>query len=204
MHHAHQHAHHLAHRITFTDDEPIETPLGSKRRVEGARLHDAVGAHERLAHHEDLIRPGQFGEFLEAGHEARVVVAAAGGVDEDDVEVVVFGVRDGVAGDVGGVFAVALFVEFDAAEVFAVGEVFEVAGVDAELFDGAGAEGVAGRDQEGEVVLEEEEGEFGEGGGFADAVDADDGDGVGALLGCGYVGDGGEKGEGRCRGEEFG
>ena len=55
--------------------------------------------------------------------------------------------------------------------------------MDAELFDGAGAEGVAGGDEEGEVVLEEEEGEFGEVGGFADAVDADDGDDVGAGFG---------------------
>lgn len=31
----------------------------------------------------------------------------------------------------------------------------------AELLDGAGAEGVAGGDEEFEVVLEEEEGEFG-------------------------------------------
>ena len=55
--------------------------------------------------------------------------------------------------------------------------------MDAELFDGAGAEGVAGGDEEGEVVLEEEEGEFGEVSGFADAVDTDDGDNVGAGFG---------------------
>ena len=55
--------------------------------------------------------------------------------------------------------------------------------MDAELFDGAGAEGVAGGDEKGEVVLEEEEGEFGEVGGFADAVDANDGDYVGAGFG---------------------
>lgn len=88
-------------------------------------------------------------------------MAATGGIDEDDVEAVIAGVSDGVAGDVGGVFAVTLFVQFDFGETVAGGEVGEVAGVDAELFDGAGAEGVAGGDEEGEVVLEEEEGEFG-------------------------------------------
>lgn len=61
----------------------------------------------------------------------------------------------------------------------------------AELLDGAGAEGIAGGDEEGEVVLEEEEGEFRKGGGFAYAVDADDGDDVGSPL-CG----GGEGGRG--------
>ena len=55
--------------------------------------------------------------------------------------------------------------------------------MDAELFDGAGAEGITGGDEEGEVVLEEEECKFGEVGGFADAVDADDGDDVGAGFG---------------------
>ena len=55
--------------------------------------------------------------------------------------------------------------------------------MDSELFYGAASEGVAGGDEDAEVVLEEEEGEFGEGGGFADAVDADDGDGVGTPVG---------------------
>ncbi|KAI4243159.1 MAG: hypothetical protein L6R42_010830, partial [Xanthoria sp. 1 TBL-2021] len=91
MHHTHQHAHHLAHRITFTDYKPIETSLGSKCRVECSGLHHAIGAHERLTHHEDFIRARQLREFLERGHEAGVVVAATGGVDKDDVESVLLG-----------------------------------------------------------------------------------------------------------------
>lgn len=63
------------------------------------------------------------------------------------------------------------------------------------MFDGAGAESIAGGDEDLEVILEEEEGELGEVCGFADAVDADDGDYVGAWfrgerVHCGRVGDG--------------
>ena len=137
-------------------------------------------------------------------------MSSAGGVDEDDIESFGGGVGDSVARDISGVFAVAALVEFDGAETFAGGEGGEVGGVHAELFDGAGAECVAGGDEEGEVVLEQEEGEFGEGGGFADAVDADDGDCVGAAVvglrgwGARDGGYGAEDVEGGCGGEEFG
>lgn len=86
---------------------------------------------------------------------------SAGSVDENDVELILFGVGDGVFCDMRGVLAVALFIEFDVAQLFSFGKFFKVAGMDAELFDGAGSEGVAGCDDDAEVVLEEEEGEFG-------------------------------------------
>lgn len=101
-------------------------------------------------------------------------MAPAGGVDQNDVEVLRGGVADGVFGNVGSVFAVSLFVELDFAEAFAFGEFFQIAGVHAELLDGARAEGIAGGDEEVEVVLEEEEGEFGEIGRFPHTVDAHD------------------------------
>ena len=85
-------------------------------------------------------------------------MAAACGVDEDDVEVLCGGILDGVFGDVCGVFAVAFFIEFDLPEPFSFGEFFQIARVDAELLDGARAESVAGGDEEVEIVLEEEEG----------------------------------------------
>ena len=66
--------------------------------------------------------------------------------------------------------------------------------MDAELFDCTGAECIACGDEEGVMVLQEEEGEFGEGGGFADAVYADDADYVGGGGGGG--GDGAEEVEG--------
>lgn len=192
MHHTDQRAHHIAHGVALADNEPVQAPAGAKGRVEVARLLHAVGADERLADHENLIGLGELGEFLERGHQALVVVPSPGGVDEDDVEVLRSGVGDGVFGDVGCVLAVALLVELDLA-AFAGGEFLEVAGVHAELFDGAGAEGVAGGDEDFEFVLKEEEADFGEVGGFADAVDADDGDYVGAAVlegESGGVGDG--------------
>ena len=80
-------------------------------------------------------------------------MAAAGGVDEHDGEIVERGVGHGVFGDGGGVFAVAFFEEFDASSAFPGGELFEVTSVDAELFDGARAEGVTGGDEDFEVIL---------------------------------------------------
>lgn len=109
-------------------------------------------------------------------------MAAARGIDEHDVDGFRGRVGDGVFGNVGCVFAVAALVELDAAAGFAVGEFAEVARVDAQLLDGARPEGVAGGDEEGEVVLQEEEGEFAKVGRFTHAVDADNGDHVWAFL----------------------
>ena len=47
-------------------------------------------------------------------------MAPAGGIDEDDVEVICSCVAHGVFCDVSCVFAVSLFIEFDSAEGFAV------------------------------------------------------------------------------------
>jgi hypothetical protein len=109
-------------------------------------------------------------------------MTATRSVDEDDVETVFLGMYDGIGGDVCGVFAVTLFEEvyFSA---FSFGEFLEISYVHAELLDGAGAEGVSGGDEDAMVVLEEKEGDFGEVGGFADAVYADDGEDVGAWGG---------------------
>lgn len=88
-------------------------------------------------------------------------MATTGGIDEDDVEFLRGRVGHGVFGNVRGVLAVAFFVQLDFPEPFALGEFLKISRVDAELFDGAGAECVAGGDEELEVVLEEEECEFG-------------------------------------------
>lgn len=85
-------------------------------------------------------------------------MAATGGVDEDNIELLLAGVGDGVTSDVCCVLAVALFIKLDFPEVLASGELVQISGVDAELFDGAGAEGVTGGNEEGEVVLEKEKG----------------------------------------------
>lgn len=51
VHHADQTAHHVPHRVTLADDEPVQLALVAKGRVEAARLCHAVAAHERFAHH---------------------------------------------------------------------------------------------------------------------------------------------------------
>lgn len=86
----------------------------------------------------------------------------AGRVDEDDVELLRRGVADGVFGDVRGVFAVAFLVELNFPEPLSFRELFQVASVHAELLDRARPESIAGRDEEVEVVLKEEERQFGE------------------------------------------
>lgn len=209
VHHADESADHVAHGIALADDEAIEAPapaldvdkLGGK--VPG--LGDRVGADEGLADHEDLVRVGQLAKLGQAGHEARVVVAAAGRVNQDNVEAHVVGgggagIGDGVAGQRGGVLAVALFEELDVADVFALAQLGQVAHVDAQLLDGTGAEGVGGADEDAEVVLKEEKSNFGERGGFADAVDTDDADDIGAR-GVGG-GDGAQEIERGGRGED--
>ena len=110
MHHTNQTPHHIAHSITLTNNKPIKPPLRSKTSIEAPCLRDAVTSNERFTDHEDFIRVSEIGEFFEIGHQPGVVVAAAGGVDEDDVEVIGRCVGDGVFSDVGCVFAVAFFV----------------------------------------------------------------------------------------------
>jgi hypothetical protein len=203
MHHTHQRAHHIAHSITLANDKPIQLPTRAKTGVEIARLRDGIGAHQRLAHHEDFIGVCELGELFETGHEALVIVPAAGGVDENDVEAVFLRVRDSVGCDVCRVLAVALFEEVDFAS-FSFAEFLQVLDVHAQLLDGAGAEGVGGGDEDAVVVLQEEEGDFGEVCGFADAVDADDGEDIGAWGGAVCVGDFAEEVEGGRGGEDFG
>lgn len=141
-----------------------------------------------LADHEDLVGLGKLGKLLEGRHEALVIVASTSRVNEDNVVALLRGVGDRILGHRGGVLAVALLVELDLAAL-ARRQLLEVAHVDGELLDGAGAEGVAGGDEDLVLVLQEEEADLGEVGRLAHAVDADDGDDVGAGLAEG--GDGG-------------
>jgi hypothetical protein len=113
MHHAHKRADHVTNGIAFRNDKPIKPAPRPKTPIEVARLRDAISADEGLTDHENLVWVRECAELGQRRHEARVVVAAASRVDEDDVETRLLGVRDGVGGDVGGVFAVALFEQVD-------------------------------------------------------------------------------------------
>ena len=77
--------------------------------------------------------------------------------------------------------------------------------MDAKLLDSAGAEGVAGGDEDAVFVLQEEEADFAEVGGLADAVDADNGDDIGSWGrgSCGGT-NGAEKVQGSGRSEDLG
>ena len=109
-----------------------------------------------------------------------------GGIDEHDIVTLLGAEGNGILSDGGGILAVPPLVELDLA-AFARGELLEVADVDGQLLDGAGAEGVTGGDEDLVLILQQEEADLGQVGRLADAIDPDDGDDVGARLaeGCG-------------------
>lgn len=111
-------------------------------------------------------------ELLELLHEVLFSVEASSGIDDEGVGVTGGGSADGVVTDGGGVGTVGAG-DDRGMESFAP---------EFELFDGGGAEGIAGGEDGGEVLLLEVVGEFGGGGGFSGAVDADDRD-DGELVG---------------------
>ncbi len=104
-----------------------------------------------------------FGEFA---HEVLLGVEAACGVDDEDVGVAGEGSFAGVEGDGAGVGVLLVFDDLDAGAL----------GPDGELLDGGGSEGIAGGEDDFFVLGGEVGGEFGDGGGFAGAVDAGDHD----------------------------
>ena len=114
-------------------------------------------------------------------------MSAACGIDEDDIERLRRGVGDGIFCYIRSVFAIPALVQLYCPQPLPGGEFTEIPSVHPELFDGARTECVTGSDEDGEVVLEEEEGQFGEIGGFSNAVDADDGDNVGTRFGGGEM-----------------
>lgn len=68
MHHADQSPHHIAHRVTLGDNEPIQLSLASKSSIETSRLANRIATNQSLAHHEDLVWIGEITEFLQIRH----------------------------------------------------------------------------------------------------------------------------------------
>src|SRR5690606_15822338 len=97
---------------------------------------------------------------------------ASGGVEDEDVDAAGPGGLAGVEGDGRGVAALLPLDDLDA----------EALAPDLELADGAGAEGVAGAEEDLLVLVAERLAELGDAGGLAGAVDAGDEDN-GRLLG---------------------
>ena len=136
---------------------------------EFAGLFESVLARGGIEDEEDFV--GGFGDdacggaahLIELGHEIFFVVKAAGGVYDDEIGFACAAGLEGVEDDGAGVGALGLFDEFG------VG----AGGPDFELFDGGGAEGIGGGDEDGLSFVVEAAGEFAGGGRFAGAVDAD-------------------------------
>lgn len=120
-----------------------------------------MGVATYLANHEYLVGLGKFGKLFERRHETLVVVSTASSVDEDDVVALLCSVGDCVLGHGGSVLAVALLVELNLTAAFPGCEFLEVADVDGELLDGAGAKRVTCGDKDLVFVLQEEEANLG-------------------------------------------
>ena len=106
-------------------------------------------------------------DLAELVHEADLVVQAAGGVDDDDVGLLLDAGLDGVERDGGGVGAVL---------VGADGGHPDPGAPRLELVGSGSAEGVGGAEDDVLVLGDEHAGELADGRGLAGAVDADDED----------------------------
>jgi len=148
-------------------------------------LADGVLAGRGVEDEEDFVRGtgdafvDDLANFGKLTHEVLLRVQAAGGVDDEDIDVAGEGGIAGVEGDGGGVGAHLMFDDLDV----------DALGPDGELFDGGGAKGVASGDHDGLALAFEVLAELGDGGGFAGAVDAGDED-DGGTRGCEFEGAG--------------
>ena len=170
----------FAAAVEFGDDDASD----GDGFVEFAGLLEGVGAGGGVDDEEDFVRGGgvfatddtvDLFEFL---HEVVFVVEASGGVADEELSTEAFGFFVAVEADSGGVAVLRAFDEGD----------LEALGPDLELFDGRGAEGVGGGQDDAVALVVEEVGEFGGGGGFAGAVDADHEEDFRASVGVGKEG----------------
>ena len=90
--------HLIVHRIPLRHQHAVDPAPHARHGGEIAQgavklgeLVDGFVADECLADEDDLVGVVDGDELGEGAHEGLVVLHAAGGVDEDDVEVVVFG-----------------------------------------------------------------------------------------------------------------
>ena len=101
-------------------------------------------------------------DLAELAHQVILGVQAAGGVDDEHVDLAGLGGVDGVVDDGAGIGALPLADDLDAQPL----------APDGELLDGGGAEGVAGGEHHPLALLLSAAGELGDRGRLADAVDA--------------------------------
>jgi hypothetical protein len=114
-------------------------------------------------------------------------VSAACSIDENHIVehlslCSIGGVHNGVACNGRRIFAIALFEQVDSPDLLTTAELAEIADVYPELLDSTRTESVCRYYQHTELVLEKEVGDFAEVGGFADTVDTNNTDDVGACI----------------------
>ena len=145
--------------------------------MEDAGLLDGVGAEGAIDHEPPVVRGGgvvllqHAADLRELLHQIALRVETSGGIDEEKIAAPGAGGLPRVEGDGGGVGAGLAGDQFQT----------ELLGPRAELFDGGGAERVAGGDGDGVPLLLEQPRQLGGGGGRAGAVDPDHHDG-GVLV----------------------
>ena len=178
-------------------------PVTPGALAEHLDLRKRVLAGGRIEHEQDVVRrfrveaaehAADLGQFL---HQVRLVLEAAGGVDDQRVDAGRGRLLDAVEHDPGGIAA---FLAGNDRRADAVAP-------DLELLDRRGAEGVAGGEQDAIILFLQPVAELADRGGLARAVDADHQDDVRARKAPDFqrLGDGSEDlldllGEDRCEG----
>lgn len=165
----------FATAIEFGDDDSSDR----YGLVKLAGLLEGVGAGGGVNDEQDLVGGGgilaaddtvDLFEFL---HEVVFVVEAAGGVADEELGTETFGFFVAVEADSRGVAVLRAFDEGD----------LEALRPDLELFNGSGAKGVGGGEDDAMTLVMEEVGELGSGSGFARAIDADHEQDFGTSIG---------------------
>ncbi len=139
-------------------------------------LADGVLAGRRVEHQQHFVWGigdalfDDAADFGELAHQVVLRVQAAGGVDDEHVDVAIDGGVTRIKGNGGGVGSHLVLHDLH----------INPLRPDGELLDGGGAEGVAGGDHDGLALGFEVAAELGDGGGFAGTVDAGDEDDGGA------------------------
>jgi hypothetical protein len=170
----------FAAAVEFGDDDASD----GDGFVEFAGLLESVGAGGGIDDEENLVRGGgvfashHTMDLLEFLHEVVLVMEASGGVADEKLGLQTLGLFIGIEANGGRVAVLRAFDEGD----------LEAFGPNLELLDGSGAEGVCGSENDAVALVVEEVGEFGGGGGFAGAIDADHEEDFGSSIGMGKEG----------------
>ena len=168
-----------------------------------------MGIAAYLANHENLVWLRKLGKLLQGRHESLVIMPPPGGVNEHNIIPLLVRVRHRILRNGCRILPVSFLVQFHL-PALARRKLLEVPHMHGQLLDCARPERVARGNEHSVLVLQKEVADLREVRGLADAVDADDGEDVGARLAEGGHGRGcdgvdlAEEVEGGGRGEHLG